>query len=490
MSILNRQITSASKWSAISEIVAKLINPVLTIILARVLTPETFGVVATITMIVSFVEIFTDAGFQKYLIQHEFENEKEKYHCTTVAFWSNLILSFLLWGIIAIFNKSLARLVGSPGLGYVIVISCVSIPLQAFSSIQRALFKREFDFKTLFYVRLVTISIPLFITIPLAFIFKNYWALVLGTIVMNFSNAIILTIKSKWKPNLFYSWKMLKQMLSFSIWTIVESISIWLTNYIDVFIIGMALNEYYLGIYKTSITTVGQIMGLITAATTPVLFSSLSRLQNDRSAFDEIFFKFQKIVGLLIFPIGIGIFCYSDLLTQLLLGNQWFEASGFIGIWALMSTITIVFSVFCSEVYRAIGKPKLSVLSQVLHIIILWPAILVAVHQNFEVLYYTRSLVRFEAIFVDLCIMFFVVKISPMMMLKNVYPSMLSSLCMGGIAWGLLQMGTSIIWSFVSIVFSILIYVLGIMMFPSERSIVLVLKDNIVNKILGKSCLK
>lgn len=73
---LHRKVANAAKWSAITEIIAKLIAPVTNMALARILAPEAFGVIATITMIISFADMFTDAGFQKYLIQHEFKDEK------------------------------------------------------------------------------------------------------------------------------------------------------------------------------------------------------------------------------------------------------------------------------------------------------------------------------------------------------------------------------------------------------------------------------
>ena len=92
----NQRIVNATKWSAIAEILAKLILPISSMVLARLLTPEAFGVVATISMIVSFAEIFTDAGFQKYIIQHEFTDAQDRDESTNVAFWSNLTLSFIL----------------------------------------------------------------------------------------------------------------------------------------------------------------------------------------------------------------------------------------------------------------------------------------------------------------------------------------------------------------------------------------------------------
>ena len=93
-------------------------------------------------------------------------------------------------------------------------------------------------------------------------------------------------------------------MFSFAAWSLIESVSVWLTGYIDIFVVGTMLNKYYLGLYNTSITIVGQIMGLIIAATTPVLFSGLSKLQNDDEEFKRVFFKFQKYVSIILIPLG------------------------------------------------------------------------------------------------------------------------------------------------------------------------------------------
>ena len=72
---LKEKASIATKWSTITEIAVRCVIPITNIILARVLTPEAFGVIATVTMITSFADIFTDAGFQKYLIQHDFKNK-------------------------------------------------------------------------------------------------------------------------------------------------------------------------------------------------------------------------------------------------------------------------------------------------------------------------------------------------------------------------------------------------------------------------------
>ena len=477
---LNTKVKSATKWSAITEVAAKLVTPITSMVLARLLTPEAFGVVTTLTMIITFAELFTDAGFQKYLIQHEFQDDIDREQSTTVAFWSNLVMSFFFWGVIAIFNAPLAALVGNPGLGHVLVIACASIPLEAFSSIQMALYKRDFDFKTLFRVRIISTLIPLLVTVPLAFWLRSYWALVIGTLTVNLVNAILLTAYSKWKPRFYYSFAKLKEMISFSFWSMFEAISIWLTSYVDVFIVGTMLSQYYLGLYKTSAALVGQIMGLITAITTPVLFSALSRLQNDEMEFQRLFFRFQKLVGILVIPLGVGIFLFSDLATELVLGSQWTEAAGFVGLWGLTSSVTIVLAHYSSEVYRSKGRPKLSVLAQVLHIIVLWPTVLIAVKYGFETLYISRSLVRLELIAVNLCIMYFAIKMPIGKMFSNILPSCIASGCMF-LVW--LLPNTDCLWqNIVYLLGAALIYFVVIVFFPEERKLLFSLPHIIKNR--------
>ena len=469
---LKDQAIQATKWSAITEIMAKLVMPISNMVLARLLTPDAFGVVATLTMIITFAELFTDAGFQKYLVQHEFIDETDREQSTTVAFWSNFLFSMFIWICIAVFSKQIAALVGGPELWFVLTVACVSIPLAAFSSIQMALFKRDFDFKTLFKVRIVGITIPLVVTIPLAIWLRSYWALVFGTIVKNLADGILLTVYSKWKPRFYYSVNKFKEMFSFTVWSLFEAISIWLTGYVDIFIVGYYMSKYYLGLYTTSSITVAQIMGLIQSTTVPILFSTLSRLQDDEAEFQNMFYKFSKIVSIFLVPIGAGIFCFSHLVTVILLGEQWYEAEGFIGLWGLMSTITILWAQLSSEVYRAKGKPKLSVLVQWLHIVVLWPVVLIAVHYGFETLYIARSLVRVESIIVNIAIMYLFLNFSPVKMVTNIMPSLIAGFSQIAVAMLMRGINNSVLWEIICVGISSLVYLFVILMFKEEHLII------------------
>lgn len=467
---LNSKIINATKWSALTEILSKLVTPITSMVMARLLTPEAYGVVATFSIIIALADIFSDAGFQKYLIQREFKDDEERDQHTNVAFWSNLVLSFGLWGLIALFNTPLAELVGSPGLGLVLIISCAGIPLTGFCSIQMSLMKRDFDFKTLFWRRLVSILIPIFVTIPLAVWLRNYWALVLGNLAANLANAVFLGIKSNWKPRRFYSFGILKCMMSFCLWSLVDSLLVWATSYADIFFIAKVLNSYYLGLYRTSIHMVGQIVTLITAVVLPVILPSLSRLQDNIPEMRRTLLRFQNITGIILIPLGVGIFVFRDLITNVMLGGQWVEAAGFLGLWGLMEAVTVVFARFCSPVYPAIGKPRVSVIVQILHLVVLIPAIIISGKYGFTALYVTRSLVRLELVLVNMVAVYCMIKQSPWKMIINVMPQLVCACIMGVVAYLLLTFNNGVVISFVWVVLCIGIYFGSLyFFFPKER---------------------
>lgn len=466
----NGKIGKATAWSSVTEIVAKLITPIVNMVLARLLAPEAFGLVATITMVISFAEIFTDAGFQKYIIQHEFESQEQLDNSTNVAFWTNFVFSGIICGVIFIFRHQIAKLVGSPALGNSISIASVLIIIAAFSSIQMARYKRDFDFKTLFFVRIGTAVIPLVITIPLALLLRNYWAILIGTFASNLFSAVVLTAKSQWKPKIFYKLALFKEMFSFSAWTLLESVTIWLTSYIGVFIVGTVLNEYYLGLYKTTMATVNSYMAIITSAITPVLFSALSRYQNDDKNFRKTYFSFQRLTGVFVIPMGVGIFLFSDLVTWILLGEQWMEASQFLGIWGLSSSVTIVFSFFASEVYRSKGNPKLSMICQLIHLVFLVPLLMISVNYGFNVLTWARSLVRIQAIISSLLVMRIVYSFKILDNMKNIFPMFVSAVIMGTIGLFLKEITPNILWQFVVIFICIVVYFATLIIFPSIRA--------------------
>ena len=174
------------------------------------------------------------------------------------------------------------------------------------------------------------------------------------------------------------------------------------------------------------------------------------------------------------------VFLFSDLATEIMLGGQWSEVSGFVGLWGLTYAISIVLSHYSSEVYRAKGMPKLSVLAQLLHIVVLWPVVLIAVRYGFETLYVARSLVRLEMIAVNLLLMRLLLRMPVGKMITNVLPCSVAAISMCIIL--LFPKPDTLFMNFVYVAVCASIYFIVIMMFREERSIVFNFKSLIAKR--------
>lgn len=480
---MDTKVLAAAKWSLVTEVLAKLITPVTNIILAHILAPTAFGILATIMMVISFAEMLADAGFQKFLVQYEFESEDEKQKNVSVAFISNIVLAIVLWLVIIIWRDELAILVGNEGLGFPLAIMGAMLPLGAFSSIQMAMYRRSFNFKFLLSIRMITIITPLFISIPMALAGFDYWSLIAGLLAAHLFTAIALCVRQEKLISIYFSSTVFRKMFSFSAWSLAEAFSIWLTAWVDTFIISHFLNAYYLGLYKIPTAIVTTVMAIATSSMAPVLFSALSRHQHNQVEFEKTFLTFQRYMALFLVPLGVGMFVYQDFIVEILLGPQWKLAGIVLGSWALSSSLVTAISYLISEAFRAKGMPNVSFLAQMAHLFVLIPVIYVCVQYDFTTFVYARSIVRVQMIAVLLYLLAIYVGMNAWLVIRNIKSYIIASAVVGTGSYVLLHLHNSMIWTIFCICISLILYLVVLYLFPTERIILTKIWESVLLRL-------
>ena len=489
MNSLESKVVTATKWSALTEIASKLISPISTMILARLLTPEAYGAVATTTIIISFAELFTDAGFQKYIIQHDFTDDDDRDKSINVAFWSNLVMSLIIWGIIIALRHPIARLVGSPGLETAIAVACAAIPIAAFSSIQSAIYKRNLNFRVPFIVRMIGLGLTFFVTIPLAFWLRSYWALIISSLIQGTTSAGMLTFYSDWKPKIYYSFKRLKEMLGFCSTIIINSILVWINTTIVLFLVSSYFDNYTLGIYKTSISKATGLLSIISTSIIPILLPTFSKLQNDASKLKNTMLDLQKVVSVILLPLSFTIFLYSEIITRIFLGSQWNEAAQLIGIWTLVSSFSLLINHFCGKALTAIGKPQLSTIISILYLSILIPSVIITIKYGFKTVFYTHALTNIWLIILHLIAIYIYIKLSPFKIFSNIMPELIGCGIMIGLSDSLSAICNTTILQIVSMLICLAAYFVFLFSLRSERLIIKKIWKHATNKLLKKESL-
>ena len=178
----SKKIVGATGWSLSTQIVSKIFPPITTMILARFFAPEIFGIIATVSLVTSFAETFNESGFQRYLIKKKYEEEDDLKKDSDVSFWSNLILSLVLWGIIASLSTPLCYLLNNPGLELALIVACAQLPLSSLSAIQIAVLQKCYNFKKPFFAQLISSVATILITLLLAFSNCGFWSIIIRKI--------------------------------------------------------------------------------------------------------------------------------------------------------------------------------------------------------------------------------------------------------------------------------------------------------------------
>lgn len=477
---LKSKILYATKWSIICEVIAKVISPVTTMILARILAQEIFGIVASITAITSLADLLSDAGFNAYIIQHQFNNKQEQQRVYNICFWSNFSLSTILFVIIFLNRHFFSCLVGAQGYEHVLIIACFVLPITSISSIELAILKKELNFKNVGIIKIISKLIPLLITLPLAFMQLKYWSLIIGNLVGEFVTAILSIVCGKFKPQKYYSINDLKKIITFSGWAYLESILEWMLSNIAILTIGRLYGIYYLGIFKTGINIISQIITSIYALYSNVYKSAISREQKNIKEFKRIFLIFQKYTSILSIPLGVGTFLYRDIITLIMLGKKWSDAANLIGMWGLVSMFSIAFGNFYSDAIRAKGVPKKLVIIDSIYFVLLVLLLFNSANFNinfnqFCVLYCVLKIVQpLLQIFIGRKI----TKIKFKEIVFNCFSSIVATIGMALIIIVFNFPKLSIIKAFISIIFSIVVYfILFYIIVPNKKEFLQQLKN-------------
>ena len=400
-------LVHALKWSFLAELASKAITPIVFIVLARLLTPEDFGVMSAALMVIAFSQIFWEAGMGKALIQRQTDVED----AANVAFWVNLCLGLLIAGLLFWGAQPIAlTFFKDPRVTAVLQVMTLQVLLAALSSVQTALLQKEMNFKKLFWVRSTTVALPGLASIPLAWNGMGYWSLVAGTLTGQFVQVIMLWRMSSWRPALSFPLNVARPMGKFGAWVGASGLLAWFYVWADSLIVGANFGIQDLGIYRVGNQFAGLIFTLIFGPVVPVLFSQLSRIGPDRKRFRTSIEKVIRILTLIAIPISVIVYQFSDPLTIFIFGDKWQGVGLVVGILALMHGFSWVVGMN-GEAYRAMGKPSLDTIVTASTLLVYLGVYFVSVKLGFDYFVWARLFLSLGALLLHLAVLQWVLSV-------------------------------------------------------------------------------
>ena len=292
---------------------------VVTIILARLLSPEDFGLIAMIIVLTGFADVLSELGFGAALIQRK---EIDSAHLSSV-FWLNLATGSLL----TVFFIAAAPLISSfyrePLLKPVTMILSLNFMVGSFKIVQLSLLQRKMAFKTIARIEIISVIVSGIAAISMAVSGFGVWSLVARVLLFTVISMMLTWVFSDWRPEVLWDKKSLKDLMGFSSHYLgFNVLNYWIRN-IDNLIVGRFIGSRALGIYSRAYTLMVMPVSQVSAVITRVMFPALSSIQDEKEKVKGIYLRAIKMIALITFPIMVIFFVLAEPMILVLLGDKW-----------------------------------------------------------------------------------------------------------------------------------------------------------------------
>lgn len=306
-------------WSAVDNIGKAGITFIVSIVLARLLSPEEYGLIGILTIFVNVFNEIVDSGFTSALIRKK--DAKEVDFCT--VFYTNLVVSVFMAALLYLAANPIASFFNRPELVELTqVMSCIVV-INAFCFVQKARTTKNIDFKTQSKVTYISYTLSGIIGILLAVKGFGVWALVWQQISAQLFTAISFWIFNKWMPKLIFSWESFKEMWTFG-WKLLVS-SLIDTTWKEIYqvVVGKCYSPATLGLYTRAKQFSQLFSSNLTAIIQRVSYPVLSSIQDDKPRLKSAYQRVIKTTMLPTFVCMFGMAAVAKPMILVLLGEKW-----------------------------------------------------------------------------------------------------------------------------------------------------------------------
>lgn len=363
-------VMSSLIWKFFERLLSQGIQLVVSIVLARLLLPEDYGVVTMLLVFTSIANVFVQTGFSTALIQKKDADDLD----FSSVFYVSLVLALIFYIILYIIAPVISNFYNMPEMTLILRVISIILFFGAISSVQNAKISKDMKFKKLFFSSLIAVFISGTTGIIMAYNGYGPWALVGQQVANEFATCIILWFTSGWKPRLIFSYNRVKQLFSYG-WKILSA-SLLDAIYRNIYnlTIGKVYNSETLGNYNKGEQFPKLIAVNVDNTINSVMLSALSKEQEKKEKVKSMTRRSMKTGAFIIFPMMIGLAAVSEELVVILLTDKWIDCVPY------MQLLCVVYAMYplCStnmQSVKALGRSdyhlKVEIIKKVLGIVTL-----------------------------------------------------------------------------------------------------------------------
>lgn len=451
-------------WRLLERFGAQGVTVIVSIVLARMLDPSTYGTIALVTVFTSLLHVFIDSGLGTALIQKKDAGDLE----FSSVFFFNMGMCIILYACLYFAAPFIAKFYRIAELTAIVRVLGLTLIISGVKNIQQAYVSKHMLFKKFFFSTLGGTVGAAVAGITLAYFGFGVWALVGQYLFNALVDTIVLWCTVKWRPKMMFSFKCLKSLLGFGSRLLGVSLITTLYNDIRQILIGKLYTTSDLAFYNKAKQFPALIDTNINASIDSILLPTMSQEQDDVSAVKAITRRSIKTSTYIIAPILIGLAMCGDAFIELLLKEKWLPSVPYMRIFCITYIFTPMFTANYNA-YKALGRPdiylRVSIISKILGMIILFVTLPYGVMTMAYGLLVSNFISQLVCTFPNKKLLNY----SYIEQLKDILPNLLLAVFMGGAVYTVKFLNLSaIVTLIIQIMLGVGLYIAGSAVFKIE----------------------
>lgn len=356
-----KKIVSSMIWRFGERMLAQVVTFVVSVVLARLLSPSDYGNIALLMIFIELADVFVVHGFGAALVQ---KKDADNGDFSSVFFFS-LGFTAILYVIIFFSAPVLGIIFDSPDLPRLFQVLALRIPLSGINSVQHAYVQRKMVFKRFFFATLGGTLGSAVLGISLAYAGFGAWALIAQYLGNSLCDTVILWITVKWRPEKTFSWKKLKGLLNFG-WKMLGSQLIHVVyNRLSSFVIGTVYTPADLAYYEQGSKIPGVVETNIDTTINSVLFPAMSKTQDKPEKLKMMVRKSISTSAIFVWPLMIGLLIMSSKTVELVYTTKWLPCVVFMQIACIRLAIEPIQTANLQAI-KALGRSDLYIKMEII----------------------------------------------------------------------------------------------------------------------------
>lgn len=358
---LTNKTISGMIWKFAERVGAQLVTTVVSIILARILMPEDYGIISLITIFITICDVFISSGFGNALIQ-KFNVDEVDF---SSVFYASLAISVVLYFVLFFSAPFIAKFYENDIITIILRVMGLRLPIAAVYSVQQAYVSRQMQFRKFFIATLIGTIISGGVGIGMAYGRFGVWALVGQNMTNIFVNMIVLFIVVRWTPKLVFSFKKIKGLLSYGWKLLISGLLESGYNQVRGLIIGKMYTTADLAYYDQGQKYPSLIANNLNSSMNSVLLSAMSKRQDDREKVKQATRKSIKLSAYILIPCMVGLACVAEQFVHVILTDKWLDAVPYIQIMCAIYALYPIQTANLTAI-QAIGRSDLFLILEII----------------------------------------------------------------------------------------------------------------------------